>query len=860
MSFMSRMQQSIGPKPKCLKCGLSKVSPYPKVQPLGCGDKGIAIIMAVPPTDNNETYQAIAFQLRKLNVNIYDDCWVIPAIACLPVEKKFKSERTPTMADVKNCFPQLEASLLKLKPKKIILIADQEGIVVNTFYKDRYSITSLMIRGNRLHDSKYNCYVYPIYENHLLSSRDLPMSIVRRDIENALVDTKVFQPTPDHKDHLKVLTNFTQCAVALQYLNTVRLIAFDYETTGLKPFKEGQKVVSVSVTTESLDTYSMPLCHDHAFTPTQQQELKRLWREILINPNVHKIIHNYNFEYMWSAVAFRCIPRGFYWDTQLCTHVLDNRTSVTKLKHQLFMLFGIEDYSSSITPYLEGIEPGGNAFNRVLEIPLQKELVYNGIDSFGTMMLYKDQKSKLTGKRLGAFKFMMRSVDTLSKMQVNGLHTSEDYYIKVQKEIEQELIPIIKEITTDPDVQSYQAEYNKEFLFTSVDHLKEFFFKHMGFEPPKTTEKGNEAVDVEVLGKLQHPIAAKIMKYRKLEKLKSTYINNILLESHKNVMHPFFSLNTVATFRSSSSSINFQNLPKRDKESMKRIRSGIIPAPDFYLSESDYSGAEVVTSHTYHKDKNFYRFLTDSSADMHRHVACKAFMMDEDKLIQCSKDDPAAFKECYKPIRRDSKALTFGWFYGSYWGLLAPIAWEFAAIHKLHDGTPLKEHLHNCGIHSLRDFEKHMQDVEVYFWNEMFPEYTQWKKDIVAFYKRYGYIDTHFGFRFTAPMDEKQCTNYPIQSTSFHMLLFVLNDIIVDMAKAKLRSKLVGQIHDSIIGHVHKDEVVEYHDIIVRRVADLQNRLPWLTIPMEVECDISKLGSEGGNFAAMSGYKRENYI
>ncbi len=258
-----------------------------------------------------------------------------------------------------------------------------------------------------------------------------------------------------------------------------------------------------------------------------------------------------------------------------------------------------------------------------------------------------------------------------------------------------------------------------------------------------------------------------ITKIEILDKLVNVY--DIEVDNYHN-----FIVNEICVHNSSSMP-NFQNLPKRDKEITSIIRKGIIPSPNSVICEADFSGAEVVTSCCYHKDKNFYNYLMDKSTDMHRDNATDLWMLPPGILNDPSYTNEQKGKA--KIIRFFAKNLwTFAQFYGDWFGSCAPNLYETCITSEnleLPTGILLKDHLENQGIYELGEMTKygptpgsfleHCAYVEDKMWNERFPEYTQWKKDIVKFYQKYGYIETYFGFRFVGYMDSKQCCNFPIQ-------------------------------------------------------------------------------------------------
>ena len=289
---------------------------------------------------------------------------------------------------------------------------------------------------------------------------------------------------------------------------------------------------------------------------------------------------------------------------------------------------------------------------------------------------------------------------------------------------------------------------------------------------------------------------------------------------------------------------------------------GIIPSKNCRLGEQDFSSAEIITSASYHMDKTFVHDIT--LGDMHRDLGIELFRIPFDLMDKNNSKYTKSQKKKIKNIRFFTKNnWTFAQFYGDWFGSCGKMLWEnvVEAGLELPNGVTVRDHLESKGIYELGEidnyeptegsFLEHCKAVEDKMWNERFPEYTQWKKDIVEFYQRYGFIETYFGFRFQGYMDRKQCTNYPIQGTSFHLLLYTINKVAKFIRKNKLRTKLIGQIHDSVLSDIHKDETSFYCEGVSKIVADLQNRFKWLIVPMEIETELSQLREDGGNFAEM---------
>jgi len=382
--------------------------------------------------------------------------------------------------------------------------------------------------------------------------------------------------------------------------------------------------------------------------------------------------------------------------------------------------------------------------------------------------------------------------------------------------------------------------------------LQVLFYEILGYPIKKKTKTG-ASVDVEAMKGLNSPFADQILKMRKLEKIAGTYLDGFLREETNGKIHPFFNLNRVVSFRSSSAGPNFQNIPKRDEEAKKITREGLIPSKGCVISETDFSGAEVNTSCAYHRDKNFINYQLNPSTDMHRDCAKDIWFLKEiwDKI------EPTIAKN----IRQDIKGgWTFAQFYGSYYGACAQLLWESRKTF-IFEGTTLEDHLKSKGITRLgtvskgvatpKSFMEHIQKFEKKFWTVMFPEYAKWKIEMVQQYIKKGYVETYLGFRFKGYMNDREACNYPIQGTSFHLMLYTLYKLQNEIDRRGMETKLIGQIHDSIIADIPKDEVPLYLNLVSDIIAGLNTEFSWLVTPMECDSELSDLYENGGTFARM---------
>jgi len=304
-------------------------------------------------------------------------------------------------------------------------------------------------------------------------------------------------------------------------------------------------------------------------------------------------------------------------------------------------------------------------------------------------------------------------------------------------------------------------------------------------------------------------------------------------------MHPSYNLNTVCTYRGSCNNPNGQNFPVRDQEISELVRSAIFARPGNVLGEFDISGAEVKSAFCYHQDPVMYNYLTDKGSDMHGDISMDIYLLTWKDIF----DNPFDPK---KLIRYSGKnRFTFPEFYGSYYGNCAKNLWKAIVEFNLRtaEGIPLKQHLKSKGIKDYNQFVEHLKKVEDTFWNKRFKVYTSWKKKWYSAYIKKGYFTTLTGFKCTRIMGKNDCINYPPQGTAFHFLLWCLIEANQRLKEKQMDSKIMGQIHDSIIMDIvpeEKEDILKLMKQIM--TVDLLNHWDWITVPIEIDAELTEPG------------------
>jgi len=599
-------------------------------------------------------------------------------------------------------------------------------------------------------------------------------------------------------------------------------IAFDYETTGKKPYRKGHRIFSASIS-NGRAAFAFPFFNDKDFLTA--------WKGLMLG-DVKKICHNAKFESVWTKVILGYWPKNIIADTMINVHVIDNRGKVG-LKPLVKKYFNIGGYEESIENYLkpdpvEADKYGANAFNRIDKAPLDKLLLYNGLDSLFTFLLYKKQERELDNHTsIGARFFTEASLD-LAKIEVEGFPFDSEKAKGSFSEIEEKMKTIEKETMEMGEMQLWDK--NKKFRFTASADLAYIIFDKMKYKlsDGNKTTTGKAKMDIDTLEKYKLPIVRNVLEWRKWKKVKDTYLTSLLRETVDEKIHASIRLENVDTYRSSCADPNLQNIPARNEEVMSLIRKCFISKKDCKLGEYDYKAMEAVIIACYNKDPRWIDYVSDPENDMHRDMAAKIYLKEKEDV---TKNDRFLGKN----------GFVFPTVYGSYWKNTAVNLWDCE--------KDTKDHLKSKGIKTLEDMRCHIKKVEDWFWFDQFPVGYEWMTKTLADYEKKGFIDLYSGFRCYAPMSRNQVINYRIQGTASHCKLWTLQQVSRKLLKKKMKSRILLEVHDSLIPNIYPEEesILDYlvWDYGTQKIRE---HFSWLQVPLYIEKKISKIN---GNWAEM---------
>jgi len=816
-------------KDDCEKCGLYKNCLSPKMKVYGYGKKKILIVGEAPGREEDEqgipfigrSGQLLRTTLSSYGIDMEKDCWITNTCICRP-----KNNVSPTNAQINYCRFNLMKVVEELKPEKIITLGKTalQGLIGN---KIKIGTIDNWF-GQVIPDQDFKCFIFPDFH---------PAYILRNEndvILKELFSSTLYQAVSYSTEfsmfipkEIDIKNDYNQTMRFLSSIKKKDTIVFDYETTGIKPHKEGHEIICISIC-NGKEVKVFEIFEDKLF----KKELKR----ILEDPEIKKIAHNLKFEHQWSNKILGVNINGWWWDTMVTNHVLDNRIG-NGLKYLSYIYFGVCGYDSEMNFYLKSKEKSSNAFNNIKQAPKEKLFYYCGMDSDLTFRLYLKQRKEIQSSDKESIKFFRDGIIAFAEMQTNGIRFNYKGYEEQYKILAKKIDEIDKKIQNAKEVKSLKLE--KDFNSSSSKQMRELL-KSMKVEVGKKTAKAKEAsTDKHSLAKINSIITNNILEYRNLMKIRDTFLGQfereaIRKENGDYYIYPNFNLHTVKTFRSSSSDPNFQNIPVRNEYANNLIRGLLFPSRGNQLLEVDLKAIEVAISVCYHKDPVMIKYVTDKNTDMHRDMAKEIFILKD--------------KEVTKRLRYIAKnGFVFPEFYGSTCRIFKEEHEKIGAgdvtqnIWEMLDKEQ-KEMLREKKLGDIKRFQKHIEKIENNFWYKKFVRYTEWKSEILNQYNEDGFVELKTGFKCYAPMGRNDVLNYPIQGAAFHCLLWSLIQINKYIKQNNLKTKIIGQIHDSIVFDLYPKE----KNMILKRVKqiieqDIREYWKWIIVPLSFEAEITDI-------------------
>ncbi|MCH9813079.1 MAG: DNA polymerase I [Epsilonproteobacteria bacterium] len=558
------------------------------------------------------------------------------------------------------------------------------------------------------------------------------------------------------------------------------IVAFDTETDSLDSRKAN--IIGFSFATEESKAYYVPIAHSYLGVGDQVSKedafaaLQTLMKHKVVGQNL-----KYDLAILYNNFTFE--PIEIYADTMIISWLLDPSLSA-----------GLDNmakryFSHEMVKFKDVVKKGEN-FSHVA---LEEASGYAAEDAWMTLKLYHYLSSKLSQELMDeASKVEYPFVNTLLNIEAEGIKIDIDFLGTLLNKANKTIETLTKEI--------YQLS-GTEFNINSTQQLGVILFENLGLKAGKKTKTGYSTDEKVLTGLLDaHEIIPKLLEYREIYKLRSTYIDPLLKLANKEENHRIYTsfLQTgTATGRLSSKNPNLQNIPVRT-ELGREIRQGFIAKEGYILVGIDYSQIELRLLAHFSQDGA----LTDAfknDKDIHLETAIKIFG-----------ETDATNK------RSIAKSINFGLLYGM-------------GARKLAQTIDVTQ-------------KEAKSYIESYF--ASFPTVKSYLEQIQESAKEKGYVETLLGRRrmfdyenanaFIKASFERESVNTVFQGSAADLMKLSMNEIEKRLDKSK--GKMLLQIHDELIFEVKEQEAQNF----ATEAKTIMEEIYDLNIPLRCSVSIAK--------------------
>lgn len=606
-----------------------------------------------------------------------------------------------------------------------------------------------------------------------------------KELDSALQENEIKEETSYHLvDDEEELKNLTA------YLEKHKEISFDVETTSLRPLIA--ELVGIGFSVKEGEGFYVPL-NGKLGKSRVLQELKPLFE----NPDLRFYGHNAKYDLHVLANAGIRVNRLSF-DTILASYLLHSASR----RHSLGSL-ALQYFGKVMTPIKDLIGSGKKEIG-MDKVPINKVSDYCCEDVDYTLRIKKILEAQICERKLDKLLLDVELPLTrvLAKMERAGMYLDKEKLAAFSKELVGEIAQAEKEI---------YLLAGEEFNISSPKQLSHVLFEKMGIKPLKKTATGlsTRAEVLEVLA-AEHPIAEKILAFRTLEKLRSTYVDTLPLEINPKTgrIHPTFNQYIAATGRLACQDPNLQNIPVRTEQG-RRIRQAFKPHKKgwSYLS-ADYSQVEL-------------RLLAHMSEDPE---LIKAFKQGEDiHVYTASLVFGIPLEEVTKKQRYQAKAINFGIIYGQQ---------AFGLSREL-----------GIDVKSAAEF------IEAYF--ERYPGVYAFVEACVKRARKTGKSVTMIGREREIPeihssnavirnQAERLAINTPLQGSAADMIKLAMLEIDRLLTARGLEGYMVLQIHDELIFEAPDEEISELEPLVRQAMEGVFS----LKVPLIVDVAVGKNWAE----------------
>ena len=566
------------------------------------------------------------------------------------------------------------------------------------------------------------------------------------------------------------------------------IFAIDTETTSKNPTEAC--LVGISFSFKANQGFYIPVGHTFpdGIEQPEKQEILRIFKPLLENPDIKKVGQNIKYDYIVLS-RFGITLQGIVFDTMIASYLLDPATRRHGLDKIAMNLFGYKTITYE--------EVTGKGKNQVgfQEVPISQAVNYASEDADLTFMAYQHFKKEIKAQNLTE---LMNTIEiplipVLAQMEMEGIKVDRNALKHLSNIFELELINL------EQDIYSLAGE---KFNINSSQQLGAILFEKLKLKTAKKTKKKtNYSTDVEVLTKLAqtHELPEKLLRYRTLGKLKSTYADALQLLVNRTTgrIHTSFNQTITVTGRLSSSNPNLQNIPIRKSEG-KEIRKAFIPRHGHTFISADYSQIEL-------------RILAHCAQD---EILIDAFKKNEDIHTRTALEVFQVLPEFVTAdLRSQAKAINFGIVYGMSAFRLAN---ELGISRKMATAYIDNYFKRYAGVKKFIDttIEETKKTGEVF----------------TLFGRKRRLDDIHSSNVNIRNFAQRAAINTPIQGSAADLIKMAMIKMDAALKQNKMASKMILSVHDEIIFETPFEE----KEALINLARDIMENIHELKVPLKV--------------------------
>ncbi len=583
--------------------------------------------------------------------------------------------------------------------------------------------------------------------------------------------------------------SFEELKLLVEKMMKQEIVAFDTETEGLNALETD--IVGISFSWQKGIGYYLPVKNNKSVHEKSFEILKPFFE----STEIIKVGHNIKFDIQVLHKHNVKVSSPIY-DTMVAHYLIN-----PDMRHNLDTLS--ESYLNYSPISIESLigKKGKNQIS-MRDVSIDKITDYASEDADITLQLKSifDKEIEVNNLSKIFYDIEIPMINVLSEMETEGIKIDTSYLEKLDKEFEEDLEKLKKEIF---------KKSGEEFNLNSPKQLGEILFDKLKLvSKPKKTKTGQYSTSEEVLSSLanDHKIIEDILEWRSLDKLQNTYVKSLPNEvsSLTNRVHSSFNQTVTTTGRLSSNNPNLQNIPIRTANGQKIRRAFIPRGSDYILMAADYSQIELRVIASMSNEENMIDAFVNNQ-DIHTMTASKIYNVDPENVT--------------REQRGNAKTVNFGIIYG----------------------------VSAFGLSQQTDLNRSESKVMIdnYFLN--YPGLKKYMSDQIDFARNNGYVETIMGRRrylqninsqnnMLRSSSERNAINAPIQGSAADIIKIAMININSELKKQSLKSKMLLQVHDELVFDVHKSEKDQIKDIVKTTMESAVK----LKVPLKIDLEFGK--------------------